>query len=80
VLILGAGLIGCEFANDMSLGGYQVRRGGAVRASDADPAAPGRCGRAGGLEGLGVRFHLGPVLTRLQQVPQAWKRTCPTAA
>jgi rubredoxin-NAD+ reductase len=33
-----------------------------------------------GLEGLGVRFHLGPVLTRLQQVPMAWKRTCPTAA
>lgn len=24
VLILGAGLIGCEFANDLSLGGYQV--------------------------------------------------------
>ena len=24
VLILGAGLIGCEFANDLSLGGYEV--------------------------------------------------------
>ncbi|RCL26931.1 FAD-dependent oxidoreductase [Pseudomonas sp. AFG_SD02_1510_Pfu_092] len=69
VLILGAGLIGCEFANDMSLGGFQV-----------DVVAPceqimptllhsaAASAVQAGLQGLGVRFHLGPVLTRLQQV------------
>lgn len=66
VLIMGAGLIGCEFANDLSLGGYSVEviapcehlMPTLVPAEAADAVQ-------GALEALGVRFHLGPVLTRL---------------
>ncbi|MNG97341.1 Rubredoxin-NAD(+) reductase [compost metagenome] len=71
VLILGAGLIGCEFANDMSLGGFQVDVVAPceqVMPTLLHPAAATAV--QAGLEGLGVRFHLGPVLTRLQQVAQ----------
>lgn len=71
VLILGAGLIGCEFANDMHLGGYQVEMVAPceqVMPTLLHPAAAGAVQRA--LEGLGVRLHLGPVLTRLQRVAQ----------
>ncbi|MNE08051.1 Rubredoxin-NAD(+) reductase [compost metagenome] len=69
VLILGAGLIGCEFANDMSQGGFQVELVAPceqVMPTLLHPAAAGAV--QAGLEGLGVRFHLGPVLTRLQRV------------
>ncbi|EKT4465336.1 FAD-dependent oxidoreductase [Pseudomonas putida] len=68
VLILGAGLIGCEFANDMSLGGYEidvVAPCEQVMPTLLHPAAASAV--QVGLEGLGVRFHLGPVLTRLQR-------------
>ncbi|WP_409306764.1 NAD(P)/FAD-dependent oxidoreductase [Pseudomonas putida] len=71
VLILGAGLIGCEFANDMSLGGFKVDVVAPceqIMPTLLHPAAAAAV--QGGLEGLGVRFHLGPVLTRLQQVTQ----------
>lgn len=71
VLILGAGLIGCEFANDMSLGGYQVDVVAPceqVMPTLLHPAAAAAV--QVGLEGLGVRFHLGPVLTRLQRVTE----------
>jgi len=68
VLILGAGLIGCEFANDMSLGGFEVDVVAPceqVMPTLLHPAAANAV--QAGLEGLGVRFHLGPVLTRLQR-------------
>ncbi|MFW3899310.1 NAD(P)/FAD-dependent oxidoreductase [Pseudomonas bharatica] len=68
VLILGAGLIGCEFANDMSLGGFEVDVVAPceqVMPTLLHPAAASAV--QAGLEGLGVRFHLGPVLTRLQR-------------
>ncbi|HEN8802385.1 TPA: FAD-dependent oxidoreductase [Pseudomonas putida] len=68
VLILGAGLIGCEFANDMSLGGFQVDVVAPceqVMPTLLHPAAASAV--QAGLQALGVRFHLGPVLTRLQQ-------------
>ncbi|WP_327439233.1 NAD(P)/FAD-dependent oxidoreductase [Pseudomonas donghuensis] len=71
VLILGAGLIGCEFANDMSLGGYQVELVAPceqVMPTLLHPAAAAAVQL--GLEGLGVCFHLGPVLTRLQRLEQ----------
>jgi rubredoxin-NAD+ reductase len=67
VLILGAGLIGCEFANDLSLGGYQVEL-----VAPCAQVMPGLLPEAAagavqaGLQGLGVGFHLGPVLSRLQ--------------
>ncbi|MDZ3994668.1 NAD(P)/FAD-dependent oxidoreductase [Pseudomonas sp. Teo4] len=68
VLILGAGLIGCEFANDLTLGGYQVDVVAPceqVMPTLLHPAAAAAV--QGGLQDLGVRFHLGPVLTRLQR-------------
>ncbi|MDM3884262.1 FAD-dependent oxidoreductase [Pseudomonas sp. BCRC 81390] len=71
VLILGAGLIGCEFANDLSLGGFQVDVVAPceqVMPTLLHPAAATAV--QGGLEGLGVRFHLGPVLARLEKVAQ----------
>ncbi|WP_397377558.1 NAD(P)/FAD-dependent oxidoreductase [Pseudomonas sp.] len=68
VLVLGAGLIGCEFANDLILGGYQVEL-----VAPCEHVMPGLLHPAAatavqaGLEGLGARFHLGPVLARLQR-------------
>lgn len=67
VLILGAGLIGCEFANDLSLGGLEVDL--VAPCEQLMPALlPAEAAAAvrGGLESLGVRFHLGPVLSRLE--------------
>lgn len=67
VLILGAGLIGCEFANDLSLGGFEVDL--VAPCEQLMPALlPAEAAAAvrGGLEELGVRLHLGPVLSRLQ--------------
>ncbi len=72
VLILGAGLIGCEFANDLLQGGYEVTL---VAPCDQvmpsllppEPAAAVRRG----LESLGARFHLGPVLERLERQDDA---------
>lgn len=66
VLLLGAGLIGCEFANDLSAGGYQVEL-----VAPCEQVMPGLLHPAAaaavqaGLESLGARFHLGPVLTSL---------------
>jgi rubredoxin-NAD+ reductase len=69
VLLLGAGLIGCEFANDLTLGGYEVQLVAPceqVMPTLLHPAAAAAV--QAGLESLGARFHLGPVLTRLQRV------------
>ncbi|MFG5860672.1 NAD(P)/FAD-dependent oxidoreductase [Metapseudomonas sp. CR1201] len=66
VLILGAGLIGCEFANDLSLGGLEVELVAPceqVMPRLLHPAAAAAV--QAGLESLGARFHLGPVLARL---------------
>jgi rubredoxin-NAD+ reductase len=67
VLLLGAGLIGCEFANDLSTAGYSVELVAPceqVMPSLLHPAAAAAV--QAGLESLGARFHLGPVLTHLQ--------------
>ncbi|WP_085696777.1 NAD(P)/FAD-dependent oxidoreductase [Pseudomonas sp. B26(2017)] len=69
VLLLGAGLIGCEFANDLILGGYEVQLVAPceqVMPTLLHPTAAAAV--QAGLESLGARFHLGPVLTRLQKV------------
>ncbi|VVN37964.1 Rubredoxin-NAD(+) reductase [Pseudomonas fluorescens] len=69
VLVLGAGLIGCEFANDLILGGYEVQLVAPceqVMPTLLHPAAAAAV--QAGLESLGARFHLGPVLNRLQRV------------
>ena len=68
VLIMGAGLIGCEYANDLTEGGYQVSvvapcdhlLPGLLPAQAADAVQ-------NGLEGLGVKFHLGPLVTRINK-------------
>lgn len=68
VLILGAGLIGCEFANDLIAGGYEVDLVAPceqVMPTLLHPAAAAAV--QAGLESLGARLHLGPVLTRLQR-------------
>ena len=66
VLILGAGLIGCEFANDLIFGGYEVDLVAPcehVMPTLLHPAAAAAV--RSGLESLGARFHLGPLMTRL---------------
>lgn len=68
VLLLGAGLIGCEFANDLMLGGYQVEL-----VAPSDQVMPGLIHPAaaaavqGALEKMGARFHLGRVLASLKK-------------
>ncbi|WP_120994499.1 FAD-dependent oxidoreductase [Stutzerimonas urumqiensis] len=72
VLILGAGLIGCEFANDLLQGGYEVD----LVAPCAQimpgllPPEPARAVQQG-LEALGARFHLGPIVERLDRAGDA---------
>ncbi|WP_417791412.1 NAD(P)/FAD-dependent oxidoreductase [Stutzerimonas xanthomarina] len=68
VLILGAGLIGCEFANDLLQGGYEVEL--VAPCEQIMPSLlPVESAAAvqRGLESLGARFHLGPVLERLDR-------------
>lgn len=68
VLIMGAGLIGCEFANDLRLGGYEVDV-----VAPAEQLMPGllppqpAAAVRQGLEALGVRFHLGTLVERLDR-------------
>ena len=62
VTILGGGLIGCEFANDLSNGGFQVElvepmgRCLPLLLPEAASEAVGN-----GLAELGVKFHFGPL-------------------
>lgn len=68
VLILGAGLIGCEFANDLLHGGYEVELVAPceqIMPSLLPPEPAAAVQR--GLESLGARFHLGPVLESLER-------------
>lgn len=76
VLVIGAGLIGSEFANDLSNGGFQV--------DVVDPA--GRClpallppeasaAVARGLEGLGVKFHFGPAVKAVDRDGDGYRCT-----
>ncbi|RBW49088.1 NAD(P)/FAD-dependent oxidoreductase [Marinobacter sp. F3R11] len=67
VAIMGAGLIGCEFANDLSNGGYEVdviAPSDAVMPSLLPPVAAGAVQAE--LESLGVRFHLGTQVERIE--------------
>ena len=68
VAIMGAGLIGCEFANDLRNGGYDVD----VIAPSTE-VMPGLLPEVaanavqGELESLGVGFHLGTVVDRIDR-------------
>lgn len=71
VLVLGVGLIGCEFANDMACGGYEIELVAPCEQIMPTllPPAPAKAVQTA-LEALGVRFHLGPVLNRLERTEQ----------
>lgn len=66
VIIMGAGLIGCEYANDMIEGGYEVD---VVAPCDhlLPTLLPAQAADAlqTGLESIGVRFHLQAVINKL---------------
>lgn len=76
VAIMGAGLIGCEFANDLRNGDYQVD---VIAPSEVvmpgllpEPAANAVQQE---LENLGVRFHLGTVVERIDRHNQGVRLT-----
>lgn len=68
VAIMGAGLIGCEFASDLRIGGFEVDV-----IAPSDTALPGFMPREGGeavraaLADEGVRFHLETVVERVDR-------------
>lgn len=72
VLILGAGLIGCEFANDLRAGGFEVDV-----VAPSEQVMPGLLHPSAatavqaGLQEIGVRFHLGAMLASLNHVGDA---------
>lgn len=71
VLVMGAGLIGCEYANDLSNGEYQVdvvAPSNQVLPSLLPAEVAGAVQE--GLESLGVKFHLGPLVTRISQADE----------
>ena len=76
VAIMGAGLIGCEFANDLRNGGYEVD----VIAPDANvmpsllPEAAAKAVQHE-LTELGARFHLGTVVERVDRQEQGVRLT-----
>lgn len=76
VLILGAGLIGCEFANDLLQGGHEVDL-----VAPSEQVMPGLLPLQAaeavkrGLEGIGARFHLGFTLERLERTADALQAT-----
>jgi rubredoxin---NAD+ reductase len=70
VLIMGAGLIGCEFANDLAASGYQVT---VVDPSDGPIAAllPAEAGAQlrEALTRLGVTWHFGATVKSVNRTP-----------
>ncbi len=71
VLVMGAGLIGCEFANDLLQGGFEVdivAPAVQLMPSLLPEAAAAAVQR--GLQAQGVRFHLGTALERLDYQAQ----------
>ena len=69
IALLGSGLVGCEFANDLRNGGYEV----SIIAPDAYPLArlvPEAIGQVlqAALEKKGVTWHLGSLVTAVDHV------------
>lgn len=81
VTILGAGLIGCEFANDLAMAGYRVQ------VIDISTQPLGRLlPHAGGafmqrrLEAAGVIFHLGAATQYVERVHESLRLTLASGA
>lgn len=76
IAILGGGLIGCEFANDLAGKGYQVDVVDPAQwpLSRLLPEAAGALLRSR-LETLGVRFHLGSSAGRVERAGAAYRLT-----
>ncbi len=79
VTILGAGLIGCEFANDLSMAGYRVQ------VVDIGMQPLGRLlPQSGGafmqrrLEAAGVAFHLGTAVQSVERIHESLRLTLAT--
>jgi len=76
VLVMGAGLIGAEFANDMKAADFDIDV-----VAPCDQLMPSLLPKAAadavqsGLEGLGVRFHLGPLVSRIVKTDQGLAAT-----
>ncbi len=75
VCLIGGGLIGCEFTNDLLNGGFEVET--------VDPLGyclptllPEPAGKAvqRGLEALGAKFHFGPLVTAVNKKPEGGLR------
>jgi len=68
VVVLGAGLVGCEYAHDLASASYKVD----IAAPDAQPLSrlvPVECGQAliPALQELGVNLHLGKAATKVDK-------------
>lgn len=75
VLIMGAGLIGSEFANDLSTGGHKVHVVDPGERPLANLLAVEQShGLQQALSALGVQFHLGTTAQSVQATPQGAKR------
>ena len=76
VLIIGAGLIGCEFANDLAASGYSVQvvdPGDAPLAALLPPEASVALRKS--LEALGVGWHFGTSATAIDRSDDAYLAT-----
>lgn len=70
VLIMGAGLIGCEFANDLAHAGYRVSLvDPSLRALAALLPPEASAALQGALEALGVRFYFGNTVSAVSTTP-----------
>src|SRR6266513_404549 len=76
IAILGAGLIGCEFANDLSNANYKVHLIAPVKAP-LDLLVPEKIGKIlqNALEENGVEFHLPCVVTQVNKQGSGYRLT-----
>jgi len=74
ILIIGAGLIGCEFANDLSNGGYSVEVVDPVE-RPLQALMPEKASAAvkAGLESLGTKFHFGVFAKSVHKTAQGYE-------
>ncbi len=72
VVVIGSGLIGCEFANDLAATGKRVTVIGPAR-TPLDRLLPTPAGQAlqRALEGVGVQWHLGMTAERVEREDDA---------